>query len=78
MPRGDTEEDRVYMGRMELLGRMKEACRSVRYVPAYRPTGDVPQKCSLLGSYEQMGPADLQQSRQFWEGFPAVACPSVV
>jgi CRISPR-associated protein Cmr2 len=51
------------------LGRLMDTLRSVRHVPDYFPTADeqVPAKCSLLGSYEQMGPANLQESRRFWE-----------
>jgi CRISPR-associated protein Cmr2 len=58
-----------WQGRLEVLGRMAEAARSVRHVPEYRPSRDVPQKCSLLGSYEQMGPPRLEHSREFWEDF---------
>jgi CRISPR-associated protein Cmr2 len=58
-----------WQGRQDLLGRLAEAARSVRHVPDYRPSGDVPQKCSLLGSYEQMGPARLEHSREFWQDF---------
>jgi CRISPR-associated protein Cmr2 len=61
--------DRLYVGRMDLLGRLAEARRSVRHVPAYRATGEVPQKCTILGTYEQMGPALLKESRAFWEDF---------
>jgi CRISPR-associated protein Cmr2 len=61
----------------DLLGALLEMKRSVRHVPAYRPQPDregrFPVKCSLLGSFEQMGPADLDASRQFWE---AVASPN--
>jgi CRISPR-associated protein Cmr2 len=57
----------MWMGRMELLGRLAEAGRGVRHVPEYRAAGDVPQKCSLLGTYEQMGPARLKESGEFWD-----------
>jgi CRISPR-associated protein Cmr2 len=56
----------LWMGQLEVLGRLSEVCRAVRHVPDYRPEGDVPAKCSLLGSYEQMGPAGLEESRNFW------------
>jgi CRISPR-associated protein Cmr2 len=68
-PAAAGEEDRLYLGRMELLGRLAEASRSVRYVPAYHADGDVPQKCTILGTYEQMGPARLEESRAFWQDF---------
>lgn len=56
---------------VELTLRSMAAQRSVRHVPANRnfvtDNGHVPQKCSLLGSYEQMGPDDLGESRKFWD-----------
>jgi CRISPR-associated protein Cmr2 len=58
-----------WQGRQDVLGRLAEADRAVRHVPEYRPIGDVPQKCSLLGSYEQMGPARLEHSHEFWDDF---------
>jgi CRISPR-associated protein Cmr2 len=61
--------DRLWTGQMELLAGVMEARRSVRHVPDYHPTGDVPQKCSLLGSFEQMGPAKLEESKNFWGSF---------
>ena len=57
----------LWMGQLEVLGWLSEARRTVRHVPDYHPTGNVPPKCSLLGTYEQMGPANLGQSREFWD-----------
>ena len=54
---------------MELLSRLLDATRSVRHVPSYFPDGPVPQKCTLLGTYEQMGPYKLAESREFWRQF---------
>lgn len=62
-------EDRLYVARMDLLARLAEARRSVRHVPPYHATGEVPQKCTILGTYEQMGPALLKESRAFWQDF---------
>ena len=50
--------------------------------PQKATNGNSPPKCSLLGSYEQMGPSDLKGASQFWkaagtiniEGDPP-ACP---
>jgi CRISPR-associated protein Cmr2 len=54
----------------DLLGGLLDATRSVKHVPVYEVTADrVPQKCSLLGTYEQLGPADLDKSREFWADF---------
>jgi len=62
-----------WQARMDLLGGLMAATRMVRHVPAYRPEPDPmgfwPAKCSLMGTYEQMGPAGLAESRQFWEAF---------
>jgi CRISPR-associated protein Cmr2 len=57
----------VWQARLELSARLMEAGRSVRHVPPATGSGPVPPKCSLLGSYEQMGPAGLDDSRRFWE-----------
>ena len=46
---------------------LMSAATEIRHVPPYRPSGEVPLKCSLLGTYEQMGPATLADSNQFWQ-----------
>jgi CRISPR-associated protein Cmr2 len=66
-PRYPQESAGLWMGQLEVLARLSETSRAVRHVPDYHPEGNVPGKCSLLGSYEQMGPATLDQSREFWE-----------
>lgn len=50
-----------------LSARLMDAQRSVRNVPVSQAQGRTPPKCSLLGTYEQMGPAGLEESRRFWE-----------
>ncbi|HXG11350.1 MAG TPA: type III-B CRISPR-associated protein Cas10/Cmr2, partial [Gemmataceae bacterium] len=58
---------------VELVQRSLATHRTVRHVPPNPPItpGErFPQKCSLLGSFEQMGPDDLKESRRFWEGDP--------
>jgi CRISPR-associated protein Cmr2 len=70
-----TEYPQDHAGRwqyqVELATRSLAAQRAIHSAPvsAHRSTmGEhVPQKCSLLGSFEQMGPDDLAQSRTFWE-----------
>lgn len=53
--------------RMELSARLLEAKKTVRHAPRLGPpSGDSPPKCSLMGSHEQMGPADLEESSKFW------------
>jgi CRISPR-associated protein Cmr2 len=66
-PRYGQESAGQWQHRLELSARLMEAQRSVRHVPAPTPDETVPPKCSLLGSYEQMGPDGLDDSRQFWE-----------
>lgn len=60
----------------ELLGRLLAAKRMVRHVPRYKAAPDEngawPQKCSLMGTYEQMGPSRTEDSRRFWEGFEKI------
>ncbi len=55
---------------VELVQRILAARRSIRHVPpnsSFKPHERFPQKCSLFGSYEQMGPDDLRESKDFWE-----------
>ncbi len=63
------KEESFWSRRLDLLGRLMQARRSIRHVASYFPTGLVPQKCTLLGTYEQMGPAKLEDSRKFFERF---------
>ncbi len=76
IPRDDQPGyDQGHTGRwqyqVELVQRSLAAHRAVRHVP--QTVGDAtanqryPQKCTLLGSFEQMGPDDLRQSRVFWD-----------
>ncbi len=65
---GRTNLSGLWQAQMELSARLMEAQRTVRHVPpATAPGGHVPPKCSLMGSYEQMGPDGLEDSRSFWE-----------
>ncbi len=67
--------DQMVAGRwqsgLDLSARLMEAQRSIRHVPSSTSigasSGPLPQKCSLLGSYEQMGPGDFTGSRSFWD-----------
>ncbi|RMG39813.1 MAG: type III-B CRISPR-associated protein Cas10/Cmr2, partial [Planctomycetota bacterium] len=54
---------------LELCSKSLQAQRSVRHVPPATVVGPgeiVPPKCTLMGSLEQMGPATLQESAEFW------------
>ena len=57
-----------WQAQMEFSARLMEASRSIRHVPASAGRGadKSPPKCSLFGSWEQMGPADFDQSGYFW------------
>ena len=64
-----TPEDKLWSRQWNLLGALMDVARSVRHVPEYAPRADggrFPVKCSLLGSFEQMGPANLDASKAFW------------
>ncbi len=52
---------------VEISAMLMDASTRIRHIPEYRPDGEAPQKCTLLGTYEQMGPAKLSESRRFFE-----------
>ncbi len=59
-----------WQAQLDVSARIMEADRMIRHIPempAFADTGSVPQKCSLFGSFEQMGPAEFSQARNFWE-----------
>lgn len=59
-----------WQAQMEFSARLMEASRSIRHVPGSAGLDDgdkSPPKCSLFGSWEQMGPADFDQSGRFWK-----------
>ncbi len=56
-----------WQAHMELSARMMEARRAIRHIPVTRSGRFSPPKCSLLGSYEQMGPMELGASARFWQ-----------
>lgn len=55
-----------WQANLELSARMMEAQRTIRPVPNLNEEVPSPPKCSLLGSYEQMGPSELGASAKFW------------
>lgn len=67
-PRYPQRSAGLWQAQLEMSARLMAAHRSVRHVPATQTAPDEPSppKCSLLGSYEQMGPAGLEASRKFW------------
>jgi len=56
---------------VELVGRSLAAQRAIRHAPNSTISSNsnerFPQKCTLLGSFEQMGPDELAESRRFWD-----------
>ncbi|MCY2963919.1 MAG: hypothetical protein NT069_09780 [Planctomycetota bacterium] len=66
--------------RLELSARLLEAAKGVRPVPpgwSGPEESHSPPKCSLLGSYEQMGPAGLADSNRFWERAAGISLDGV-
>lgn len=57
----------LWVGRMELAGKVERTHRAVRLVPPAEKGERFVGKCSLFGSYEQVGPADFDASRRFWD-----------
>lgn len=59
-----------WQARVELSARLMQSLRNVRHVPPATVVSDsqekLPPKCSLLGTYEQMGPADRDEANEFW------------
>jgi CRISPR-associated protein Cmr2 len=51
---------------VELSSALMRASGHIRHIPNYEPAGDAAQKCTIFGTYEQMGPARLANSRRFW------------
>ncbi|MES2791593.1 MAG: type III-B CRISPR-associated protein Cas10/Cmr2 [Planctomycetota bacterium] len=64
-------ETAAWLQSWALLQSLFAASRTVRHVPKYSPIDQnhVTAKCSILGSYEQMGPAGLKESKDFWKSF---------
>ena len=67
-PEQDQQSSGRWQANLEVLARLGEAQRAIRHVPEVPAIpAPTPPKCSLLGSYEQMGPDTLENSRRFWE-----------
>lgn len=66
-----TDESDDWITEWNRLGNLLAMTRMVKHVPCYtaQPDDDhkFPNKCSLLGTFEQMGPGDLSRSADFWE-----------
>ena len=63
-----TNQSGLWQAQAELSARLMESQRAIRHVPGtVSEDGNVPPKCSLMGSYEQVGPDGLDDSAEFWE-----------
>ena len=58
-----------WQAQMEVSARLMAAERSIRHVPetSGAGVGPAPAKCTLFGSWEQMGPVEFRASRDFWD-----------
>ena len=65
-PRHDQTSSGRWQAQLEVSARLAEA-NAVRHVPMSDLSMPSPAKCSLLGSFEQMGPARLEDGRRFWD-----------
>ncbi|MBC7350999.1 MAG: type III-B CRISPR-associated protein Cas10/Cmr2 [Thermogutta sp.] len=68
---GASEEDKLWTDQAELAARVHATHKVIRKVTRYSPTPDAqgmyPGKCSLLGTYENLGPAELTKAAAFWQ-----------
>ncbi|MBF0290833.1 MAG: type III-B CRISPR-associated protein Cas10/Cmr2 [Nitrospinae bacterium] len=68
----------AWQAQVELSARLMEAKRAVRNVPPdTKDDAMLPPKCSMMGSYEQMGPAGLDDSKKFWEAASKITIDGV-
>ncbi len=68
-----------WQARMELSARLMAAQRTVRHVPSTvdPDAGPSPGKCTLFGSWEQMGPAEYRASQNFWSAAQKISVDGV-
>ncbi|MEJ5341200.1 MAG: type III-B CRISPR-associated protein Cas10/Cmr2 [Thermogutta sp.] len=68
---GASEEDKLWTDQAELAARVHATHKVIRKVTQYSPSPDpvgmYPGKCSLLGTYEYLGPAELTRAAEFWQ-----------
>ena len=67
-PNYDQQSAGRWQAQMDMSARLLAAVRSVRHIPEFpQPTsGPSPAKCTMFGSWEQMGPASFDDARNFW------------
>lgn len=65
-PRYKQDQAGLWQERAKLAGALMETTRAIRHIPPSTENGKTPPKCSLLGSYEQMGPDKREEAKEFW------------
>ena len=67
-PSYDQDSAGRWQAQMELSARLMAATRAARHVPETSgpSSGASPGKCTLFGSWEQMGPCKFRESQEFW------------
>ncbi|WP_287788059.1 type III-B CRISPR-associated protein Cas10/Cmr2 [Acidiphilium sp.] len=67
-----------WQAQIETVSRIAEAMRLCRPVPIMPIEGDEhPAKCSILGTFDQMGPGDFAASADFWESMNEITIDGV-
>jgi CRISPR-associated protein Cmr2 len=68
-----TASENEWTDRHQIAQKMLAAVKNKRHFPVYAPTitGDVPQKDTLLGTLEHLGPGNRQNANKFWESAAA-------
>jgi len=72
--KGDSPSaEELWTERVQLAAAVLAAQKAIRKVTVYQPRwsgeGIFPGKCSLLGTYEHLGPAHLERAAEFWDVF---------
>lgn len=62
----------MFQAWVELTMKMAAARKQMGHVPPCAADGLVAQKCTMMGTWEQMGPAVMAESAAFWERFAEV------
>lgn len=63
----DSAQPGQWQNLVELSAMLMDASTTIRHIPDYRVEGEVPPKCTLFGTFEQMGPSRLSESDRFWK-----------
>lgn len=63
----DSAQPGHWQNLVELSAMLMDASTTIRHIPDYGADGEVPPKCTLFGTFEQMGPSRLSESDRFWK-----------